>query len=220
MSNARSKKNRPVTESMKLRYYVMDILYHHPRVEVKLPSIRELAKKFGVANSTAAQVLNKLKAEKFLVARPGVGIFTNPEFTQSWPGGSPLVGIVYSYGKHFFFQGKEWNMIAEIGKALCDADDSIRFLTLQGTSEDTVCEELRNSYLDALVWIESNEVTESLLLRLKESGIPVVTVNFRFPRVNSVEFSREHDLIRGAQTVAETMKRLLGAPAPVEHIQL
>ena len=219
MSNARSKKDRPLTESMKIRYYVMDLLYSHPRVEVKLPSIRELAKKFGVANSTVAEVLNKLKLEKFLVARPGVGIFNNPEFIESWPAKAPLIGVIYSYGKHFFYEKKNWNIIAEIGKALCGADNSIRFLTLQGTSEETVCDELRNSYLDALVWIESDEATETLLLRLEESGIPVLTVNFRFPGVNSVEFSRS-DLVRGAQTVAETLKRLLATPDRVEHIKI
>lgn len=50
MSNVRG---RPVQESLKIRHYVMNLIYTHPGEAVMLPSSVELSRMFGVARSTS-----------------------------------------------------------------------------------------------------------------------------------------------------------------------
>ena len=86
-------RGRPVQESLKIRHYVMNLIYTHPGEAVMLPSSVELSRMFGVARSTVTLVLQALTREGYIEGRRGVGTFTKCNGTffptagkRRWPG--------------------------------------------------------------------------------------------------------------------------------------
>ena len=51
-------KKIPQKEGLKIRHYIMNLIYRHPEESVMIPSSKELAKMFGVARSTVTLELN------------------------------------------------------------------------------------------------------------------------------------------------------------------
>ncbi len=218
MSNPRSRKDQPMSESMKLRYYVMDLIYRGGPYPVKLPSIRTLAADFGVSASTVSLVLDKIEREGFIEARHGVGVFTKPAPAE-WGSTPPLIGLIVGYGRHYFYDKTNWAALARVGLALVESGCNVRHLQLCGLSEDAVFDEVANSHLDGLVWIKSDELTAALLSRLEDAGIPVVNVNNNFPSFNSVEYSGEARVEEAARAVAAAIERLVKRKERgVEHV--
>lgn len=214
------KKDLPMTESMKIRHYIMDIIYHSPKQPVKLLSIRMMAEKFGVACSTVSLVLKKLEQEKFITAKHGIGNFTVP-MEKAWSGQKPLIGIVIGYGRHFFYTHQTWHLLSWIGMGLTECGFNVRHVQLFGLSEEAVFEEVKNSYLDGLVWADSDEVTEHLLQNIEKSGLPVMTVNIRFAAINSICCGEGTAGEKIAGAVAKTMNRLVWEHDPrIEHLNL
>ena len=145
-----------MTECMKIRYYVMSLLYKNPGVSIKLASIRDLAAQFGVANSTVALVLNQLKKEKFLISRHGIGIFTVPDSASTWKHTKPVIGLIYGSGKHFFHGYDSWRILSKVGENLCKDGYSVRYVYLAGNTDEAILNELLNSYLAGLVLQSGN----------------------------------------------------------------
>jgi len=219
MSNPRKKSDMPMTESMKIRHYIMDIIYHGGKSPVKLLSLRKMAEKFGVACSTVSLVLDKLEQEGFITARHGVGYFTKPKIEANWGKALPLIGLVMGYGKHFFYGADDWSVLAYLGLGLTAAGFNVRHLQLSGISSEAVLEELKNSYLDGVVWVGSDEVTESLLQNMEAAGIAVVTVNTPFPSINNISYDGDQADAGIGLAAAAIMNRLIREQdRRVEHL--
>ena len=206
-----------MTECMKIRYYVMNLLYKNPGISIKLASIRDLAAKFGVANSTVALVLNKLKQEKFLISHQGIGIFTNPESTRIWKVTKPVIGLIWGAGKHFFHDYKAWRILSKVGEELCKDGYSVRYVFLAGNTDEAILNELRNSYLAGFVWFFSHEISNSVFTRLKDAGIISVGINMQ-KKCSNVEFSDKTDLEAGSHAVLELMNKMFQNPEIEEHV--
>lgn len=217
MANYRSRKDEPMTECMKIRYYVMNLLYKNPRVSIKLASIRELAAQFGVANSTVALVMNQLKKEKFLIARQGLGNFTNPSSTSIWKYTKPVIGLIWGAGKHYFHDYRAWHILAKVGEELCKDGYSVRYVFLAGNTDEAILNELLNSYLSGFVWFYSHEISNTVFARLKEAGIISVGINMQ-KKCSTVEFSDKTDLEAGSHAVLELMNKMLQHPEIEEHV--
>ena len=69
-------KKTPQKEGLKIRHYIMNLIYRHPKESVMIPSSKELAKMFGVARSTVTLELKALVAEHYLEGKRGIGTFT------------------------------------------------------------------------------------------------------------------------------------------------
>ena len=206
-----------MTECMKIRYYVMSLLYKNPGVSIKLASIRDLAAQFGVANSTVALVLNQLKKDKFLISRHGIGIFTVPDFASTWKHPKPVIGLIYGSGKHFFHGYDSWRILSKVGENLCKDGYSVRYVYLAGNTDEAILNELLNSYLAGFVWFYSQEISNTVFTRLKEAGIISVGINMQ-KKCSSVEFSDKTDLEAGSLAVLELMNKMFQNPEIEEHV--
>mgnify|MGYP000918776872 CR=1 FL=1 len=208
-------RGRPAQEGLKIRYYVMNLIYSHPGESVMLPTSHELAEKFGVARSTVTLVLKTLTEEGFIAGKRGVGTFTCYN-GFIFPGGRriPLVGLLYGDGKYFFHEYYSWSLLACAGRALTLNHSSVRHLALVGMTDDELFEELCGQYLDGLVWFHAKESRLPLIRRLEEAGIRVVTYG-TFPAESGIDnfcfdwFRTGEDI--GRMLVAEGRKRLFFA---------
>lgn len=208
-------RGRPAQEGLKIRYYVMNLIYSHPGESVMLPTSHELAAKFGVARSTVTLVLKALTEEGFITGKRGVGTFTC--FNGFiFPGGRrvPLVGLLYGDGKFFFHEYYSWSLLACTGQALTLNHSSVRYIVLTGMSDDELFEELCGQYLDGLVWFYAKESRLPLIRRLEEAGIRVVTYG-TLPAESGIDnfcfdwFEAGRDI--GRMLVEEGRKRLFFA---------
>ena len=59
-------------ETLKIRHYVMGILYHAGNTSVQIMSSRELAAHFGIARSTVSLALKELVDDGFLIPKRGI----------------------------------------------------------------------------------------------------------------------------------------------------
>ena len=173
MSNVRG---RPVQESLKIRHYVMNLIYTHPGEAVMLPSSVELSRMFGVARSTVTLVLQALTREGYIEGKRGIGTFTKCNGTF-FPDRrkAPLVGLLYGDGKFFFYEYSAWSLLSCTGRSLTRSLRMVRHLSLVSMSDDEMFNEIRSQYLDALVWFNASETRLPLIRRLEEAGILIVT---------------------------------------------
>lgn len=188
MSNVRG---RPVQESLKIRHYVMNLIYTHPGEAVMLPSSVERSRMFGVARSTVTLVLQALTREGYIEGKRGIGTFTKCNGTF-FPDRrkAPLVGLLYGDGKFFFYEYSAWSLLSCTGRSLTRSLRMVRHLSLVSMSDDEMFDEIRSQYLDVLVWFNASETRLPLIRRLEEAGILIVTCgelpeeaavdNFRF----------------------------------------
>lgn len=126
MSNVRG---RPVQESLKIRHYVMNLIYTHPGEAVMLPSSVELSRMFGVARSTVTLVLQALTREGYIEGKRGIGTFTKCNGTF-FPDRrkAPLVGLLYGDGKFFFYEYSAWSLLSCTGRSLTRSLRMVRHL--------------------------------------------------------------------------------------------
>jgi len=210
-------RGRPAQEGLKIRHYVMNLIYSHPGESVMLPTSHELAEKFGVARSTVTLVLKALTEEGFIAGKRGVGTFTCYNgFIFPCGRRVPLIGLLYGDGKYFFHEYYSWSLLTCAGRSLTLNHNSVRFLTLVGMTDDELFEELCGQYLDGLVWFHAKESRLPLIRRLEEAGIRVVTYGYgELPAESGIDtfcfnwFAAGEDI--GRMLVAEGRKRLFFA---------
>ena len=86
-------------EYMKIRRYVMTLILRAGKQSVRIPTVTELARKFGVSRPTVSKAMKVLTDDGFIIARPSLGSFTNP--ARSALQGSdmlPIIGILENDG--------------------------------------------------------------------------------------------------------------------------
>ena len=71
MSGKVARRYQPVSENLRIRHYVMKLLYDNLHHSVRLLSARMLAEKFGVSRTTVMTALATLKQEGYLFSLPG-----------------------------------------------------------------------------------------------------------------------------------------------------
>ena len=183
MSEKVARRYQPVSENMRIRHYVMKLLYDNLNHPVRLLSTRMLAEKFGVSRTTVMTALATLRQEGYLFSHPGKGFYTNPDsrFMDVAPKHLPLIGFVVNYGRNFYITPREWKIQTAVGSALLAAGFHLREITLNGLSSGAVFAELAESHVSALAWLlVSDQVDEELLCRIDSELFPVVTCTDAF----------------------------------------
>ena len=135
-----ARRYQPVSENMRIRHYVMKLLYDNLNHPAPLLSARLLAEKFGISRTTVMTALATLRQEGYLFSHPGKGFFTNPDsrFMDVKPKHLPLVGMVINYGRNFYITRREWEIQTAVGSALLEAGFNLREITLNGLSPEAV----------------------------------------------------------------------------------
>jgi DNA-binding LacI/PurR family transcriptional regulator len=180
---------------LKVRHYILDLLYQHPGEAIKIPSSIKLAAMFGVARSTVTLVLKDLIRRGYLKGKKGVGTFacySGFSFPDEKP--TPMIGMILGDGKLYFHDAFTWRLPAYAGIELTRKNYSLRYLSLNGDSEGEVFEEIGQQRLDGLVWLIPGmaQAKTRLFERLQSAGIALVVVQFdaiSYPkRISSVLF--------------------------------
>lgn len=169
-------KKTPQKEGLKIRHYIMNLIYRHPEESVMIPSSKELAKMFGVARSTVTLELKALVAEHYLEGKRGIGTFTRHlNFVPVCGTMPPLVGLLAGDGKYFYYPHQVWAVLTYCGLALTEQGINIRPLNLYGVGNGELSEELGNMYLSGLVWLDINPKRFPMIRSLEAKGIPVTS---------------------------------------------
>ena len=180
-------------ETLKIRHYVMGILYHAGNTSVQIMSSRELAAHFGIARSTVSLALKELVDDGFLIPKRGIGNFTNPKMFSALRKDTmpPLIGIVLESGRNFYVGKSGWDSLRPTCDAVIREGYNLRCLQLSETDEDKVFEEIMHSQVDALIWIDYVALKESLMKRFADTGLPVICDNFGFSQVDTVVYDTD-----------------------------
>ena len=93
-----------LTETAKIRFYIMNLIFRNGNQSVKIMSTRALAEQFDVARGTVRAAVEKMVEEKYLITRRGIGTFTNPSkaFCRLQKVPPKLIGIKMQGGDQFF----------------------------------------------------------------------------------------------------------------------
>ena len=172
----------------RIRYYIYGIIRENHEESIRIPSSYELAERFGTTRRVAQYELERLIESGLLIGKHRVGTFTNPNSEFFWHASNgekqPFVGVTYGSGDYFTYSYTASLSIAAIYRQLAESGCTLHDLRLLRKTPDTIFEEIAPLHLDALVWaVKNNDDTLnfSLLRRLIDAGIPVVTFGQLFP---------------------------------------
>ena len=195
-------------ETLKIRHYVVGVIYHAGERSVQIMSSRDLAKYFNIARSTVSIALKELVDQGYLIPVKGKGYFTNPrKIMTPIPGKMPpLILLIHGDGRNFYHNSQAWESISTIGKAVTDAGFYFRQLTLSSTGEEELFNEIRGAQADGLIWIDRLYYDESLLKRLTDDGMPVICDALDSSAVNTVYFDTPSACRKIGQRLAREKK--------------
>ena len=186
-------KSIPVAEYMKIRQYVIDLVLKSEHKSVMIPSMPKLGEMFGVARMTVHKALKDLIKDKYLISRPGIGTFINPdkiaEF-HKWKT-SRIIGLITGDGMNLYYDYYFGSLAAHAWLKLVEDGYIIKPVTLASADPDKIAGEMKNYSLDGLVWIAPGEKGVAALKKMNKAELPVVTLQGVVEGINSVNMDYE-----------------------------
>ncbi len=180
-----------IPENVRIRHYIMSLLYHGGMKSIQLPSSTQLSKEFGIARSTVLLALKQLREEGYIIGKHGIGVFTNPRYRWRSPGTKKLVGLLNSSGDCFYYEKERWEGLAAIGNALTDANYNVRILNVNINNRQELRCNLEKQSLDALVMIHA----DSGIAKEISAWIPSILIGHQpSAELPSIRFSYEKGL--------------------------
>lgn len=163
-----------------------------------VPSSYQLAERYGLTRRVVRYELERLRNEGVLIAKPRVGMFTNPakNFLSVTPvqREMSLIGMIDGDGSRFVYYAAEARMMGWFAIALSDGGYSSHYLHFHTTDDLQRVRELVNLKIDGVLWRIFNYHYPSgdFLRQLLAAGVPVVVVSDRvYPGVPQVLLSRD-----------------------------
>ena len=191
-------KNSGIPESNSIRHYVFGILRTAGNEAVRIPSSYELAEQFSVTRRVARYELERLRDEGYLIAKPRIGMFTNPRLNHisATPvqKGMPLIGIINADGSHFIYGVPEARMMGHFHISLAEAGCMLHPIRFSFHDEEMRIRELKNLGLDGILWRVFNTAYPSreFMKQVLASGIALAVVSDRvYPGIPQVHLSTE-----------------------------
>ena len=191
-------KNSGIPESNSIRHYVFGILRTAGNEAVRIPSSYELAEQFSVTRRVARYELERLRDEGYLIAKPRIGMFTNPRLNHisATPvqKGMPLIGIINADGSQFIYGVSEARMMGHFHISLAEAGCMLHPIRFSFHDEEMRIRELKNLGLDGILWRVFNTAYPSreFMKQVLASGIALAVVSDRiYPGIPQVHLSSE-----------------------------
>lgn len=180
MKNSREKICSSGSEYLKIRRYVMNILWKNNNELEPIPSLNELMVKFNVSRPTACKAVRELIREGYLIAKRGHGTFINPAKSVKNSGQFgkrhlPIIGILIGDGLHVHFEIFFSFLMAELLKNLAVLPACVHLLNFGGVTPGAAFSEIVNEKLDGLCWIQPPECFLPTIIKLRDNGLKVVT---------------------------------------------
>ncbi len=195
MVKNQQKSESSVAEYIKIRQYIINLLTKSGTEQKMIPSTRELEKFFGVSRPTVIKALRDLVADGYLIAKPGIGTFTNPQQSLSSLHGMKKIGLIMGDGKVALYDHFLWKIMSCCGEKLLGAyqDCCIQPCNLIEGTQNLV-QEIRNLELSGLIWVLPPDKYHDQIkeLRLKH-GLPLVVMDQVVDSVSSIvpDFEKE-----------------------------
>lgn len=142
-----------LTETAKIRFYIMNLIFRNGKQSVKIMSTRALAEQFDVARGTVRAAVEKMVEEKYLITRRGIGTFTNPSkaFCRLQKVPPKLIGIKMQGGDQFFLDPPAMRTLAALLEAFSRRNFIVRFLNGSAERGEDSVYELEHAYVDGIV---------------------------------------------------------------------
>lgn len=199
-------------ETLKIRHYIIGLLYEAGKTSVPLMSVRKLAQHFGVAQCTVSAAVKELIDEGHVISRPGVGMFTNPNKLGVFHDEkrTPLIGVIHGDGRYFYLDQSAWQSLSPVIGGLVKRNFNVRQMFFDSGDREEIFNEIVLTPLDGLVWIDNPAPDEVLLRRLLERKLPIIIDHEGFDFINVVGFDFIGMMTRLAgRLAAEGKQRLL-----------
>jgi len=203
---------------LKVRNYVMNIIYRHPGEFIKIPSYNELGPKLGIAKSTVQLALKQLIEEGFLVSKVGVGTFTNPKHSVERKYINRLsVGIITGDGKIFFHSYYNVLMYGGLSKALAYRCIEVQPIMLESYDSSSIRKEILSLGLDAILWRRPPLKHYDMLVKLAKE-IPLLVVDESFEKLHCVfSSSGENGSVVGQKLLDAGRTQVAVSPCIVDN---
>lgn len=219
-------KSIPVAEYMKIRQYVIDLVLKSEHKSVMIPSMPKLGEMFGVARMTVHKALKDLIKDKYLISRPGIGTFINPdkiaEFHKWKP--SSIIGLIAGDGMNLYYDYYFGSLAAHTYLKLVECGYIIKPITLTSSDPEKIASEMKNYSLAGLVWISPGEKGIAALKKMEKAELPVVTLQGTVEGINSVNMDYELEGYEAGKIFLEEGRRnvvfAVTRDIPLVHLQL
>ncbi|MBS1369574.1 MAG: GntR family transcriptional regulator [Lentisphaeria bacterium] len=178
-------KNAVMSEVTRVRLHIMEIIYRNSTKSVMIPSVRTLAAGFGIARSTVQLALEELSRQGYVIGKPGIGTFTNPQKGFSLLADAPpLIGMKVGTGDYFYYGSLTWNLMAHTGISVTDRGWNLRQMNCATPTAEELLAELRDFRFDGLLCIQ----VPDKLLAAAAAKIPLVNIGRLTEEVSCVHF--------------------------------
>ncbi len=161
---------------------------------MQIPTILELAEKFGVCRQTVSKAMKELTAEGYVIGRKGVGTFTNPAKFMEHQFGErfPVIGIFFRDGHGTHLSTYDAHVAAALLKRISLLPAIVQLATAEGTSPEEIKSAVESRNFDAVIWEQPDEKRlEALRLLTAETGTPVVTTGEVYDGFPGVAINQE-----------------------------
>ncbi len=139
---------------MRIRQFVVNQVAHAGGQAVKMPSERELCRKFDVARGTVRRAMEDLVREGYLVPKRGMGTFVNPRKTADNPAPPcPKVGVILSSGMLVNITGNFQQELAGVFAALARHEVSVQFVNFTARQPADTLADVTALGFDGLLWL-------------------------------------------------------------------
>lgn len=167
-----------------------------------LPSIRELARGFGASTATIQKIVNELKEDGILSAKPGKGLFVRPRFEGAKSKTVGLIGLYTSVNiqKAEVYPG---GILIPFKNTIERAGYSVRYFPCWDTDETELITEISEAGLAALALFEIND--GMLISALRKLHLPIVSMDcdLRGMGIPSVVFSNTWGAFQATRNLIE-----------------
>ena len=200
-------KHQTLSENLKIRHYLLGLLFRNGRRSVKVPSYHELAAIFNVSPRIAQCAVVRLVKEGYLIGRQGVGTFTNPavigpEFYSGYYE-KRLLGLVFAKGDYFYYNNYSMAMLSTLGFYAVQNGFLIHFLSFSGMGDEEMLEEILRSKVSGILWA-AMDPSANLLRELESRGIQTVLFGGQSREASCVNFSRKKAIRQMEQLMNQT----------------
>jgi len=193
------------TEYERIRKHVLTQIAKSGSSSMRLASSREMAKEFGVTQTTVVRALKDLVTDGYVTIKPGIGAFTNPS-RLGYPKDVKVFGLLHGDGKHIFPVRAYWTMASAFAEALMRRSKRFQLQNYFLSGRDIV-DELSSSGLDGVLWILPDDKSAACLPELKKAGLAVLAVERNVPGVSSIHFDFTDDNMQVAKMMLKAGRR-------------
>ncbi|MBS1368911.1 MAG: GntR family transcriptional regulator [Lentisphaeria bacterium] len=138
-----------LTEAVRVRHYIMNIIYRSGGHSVRVPSLRKLARELGIAVSTVQLAYDRMIEDGSLYSRQGLGTFTCEN--RNWEFGVPLIGIKFRDGDQFLLGHGELRELEALTGEFSQQKCNVHFLSRSCRNAGEFQSEAESASLNGLI---------------------------------------------------------------------